>query len=277
MHEVERFCRRVKCWRLPSDDVDVHFQATGQRSEGELSQLEDTVHRRLPSTRERPFVEEKPIPLRLPEQSPYTTHRTVTPVLPEPEKTSCSAPGSEWDSLSRRGQSCELFAPMPTQFLVPPDYEAVFSGHQTLRVSDALRASNDPVLVRILPGASIQKGRHTPEVLSETEEPLEDLPKPLQKEAASPGLSDSDLEFFDCRQGFSDSDPEDVGLQRLARCPISEPPSPVPGSALLLRYHSEADAPAYEELPSRDQAGYCDDDDDGEDDDDVLGRVSGGA
>lgn len=188
---------------------------------------------------------------------------------------------------------------MSMQFLVPPDYEAVFSGHQTLRVSDTLQASTDPVLVHILPGASIQEERTTPEdlpadvsrVLLGTEEQAEDPPKHLQKD--SPGLSDSDLEYFDCRQVFSDSDLEDVKPQHYAYCRISEPPSPMPGSApdhgdlkrrrqcrTHLRVHeslgefaydSEADAPMYEELPSRDQAGYCDDDDD----DDFLGRVSG--
>lgn len=235
------------------------------------------------------FVEDQAIPLQLPEQSSYTTHRTVTPVLPEPKKTSSSASGSEWDSVSRKGQSCELFSPMPTQFLVPPDYEAVFSGHQTLRVSDTLQASNDPVSVQILPGASIEEERSSPEdfspkfsrVLSGTDEPFEDIAKHLQKEADSPGLSDSDLEFFDCRQGFSDLDPED------ACCRISEPPSPMPGSApdngILKSRHSEslgefvydceANVPVCEELPSRDQAGYWDDDDD----DDFLGRVSGKA
>lgn len=192
---------------------------------------------------------------------------------------------------------------MSTQVLVPPDDEAVFSGHQTLRVSASLRASRDPLLVQLLPGASIQEERDVPEelgpefsrVLSEGAGAFEDLPKHLQQEADSAGLSDSDLEFFDCRQGFSDSDPEDAKRPQHAYCRVSEPPSPTPGSGLKrgrqrgahlrglasqqgqglgeVMYDSEAEAPVYEELPSRDQAGYCDDADANH----YLGRVSGGA
>lgn len=199
---------------------------------------------------------------------------------------------------------------MSMRFLVPPDYEAVFSGLQTLRAFDSLRASNDLPLVQLLPGASIQEERDAPEelspefsrVLSGTKEPLEDQPKPLLEEADSAQLSDSDLEFFDCRQGLSDSDPEDAQLQPHAYCRVSEPPSPMPASApddggpkrgrqcgTHLRVHAyehgeslgefpsdwEAEAPAYQELPSRDPAGYCDED--GDDEEDFLGRVRGGA
>lgn len=211
---------------------------------------------------------------------------------------------------------------MSTQFLVPPDYEAIFSGHQTLRVSDTQQPVDDPVLAQILTEAPIQEEPNASEdlspefnqVLSKSEDlspesESEDIAKDLRKDADSPGHSDSDLEFFDCRQVFSDSDPDDVKLQHDAYYRISEPPSPMPGSTpdegVLKRSHqygthlrvddykrfssgseslgdfaydsegsrefqTQADHPKYQELPSRDQAGYCDDDDD-----DFLGRVRG--
>lgn len=322
---MEWFASVVECWWIHLDSVDVYLQGPGQTPEGKLFPLDDTVQWKLSSTTQdssqlKPFVEDKLVPLQLPNQSSYTTHRTVTPVLPETEMTS----GSEWASSSNKGQSCELFSPMSTQFLVPPDYEAIFSGHQTLRVSDTHRPVDDPVLAQILTEAPIQDESPTSEdlspefsrVLSKSEElapdsESEDVAKDLGKKADSPGHSDSDLEFFDCRQVFSDSDPEDVKLQHDAYYRISEPPSPMPGSPPddgvqkrshqygtrlrvddykrfssgseslgefaydsegLREFQTQGDAPEYEELPSRDHAGYCDDDDD---DDDFLGRVRG--
>lgn len=301
------------------------MQAPGQTPEGKLSQLGDTVQWKLSSatqesTQIKPLVEDKLVPLQIPNQTFYTTHRTVTPILPETEITSGSPSGSEWES--KKGQACELFSPMSTQFLVPPDYEAIFSGHQTLRVSDTHRPVDDPVLTKLLTEAPIQDESTISEdlspefsgVLSKSEElasesESEDIAKDLRKNMNSPGHSDSDLEFFDCRQVFSDSDPEDLKLQHDAYYRISEPPSPMPGSTpddgVLKRSHqygthlrvddykrfssgseslgefaydsegsrefqTQGDPPEYEELPSRDQAGYCDDDDD---DDDFLGRV----
>lgn len=312
----------LECWRTLSDSTNVHLQAPGDTPEGNVSQLGSTVQWKMWSTTQdsiqrSPFVEDKAVPLQLPNQSSYTTHRTVTPVLPEPGKTSCPSSGSEWEFVSKKGQSCELFSPMSTQFLVPPDYEAVFSGHQTLRVSDTLRPCGDQMMT----DTSAQEESHTPKVLypefsrvlSEWEELLPDPgsegpPKGLREKADSPGHSDSDLEFFDCRQVFSDSDPEDVPLQHDVYYRISEPPSPMPGNAAddgamknrhqygtRLRvedhkrfspgseslgeftnesegwrdFEAQADPPVYEELPSRGQLGFCDDDDD------FLGRVSG--
>ncbi|CAJ1086557.1 uncharacterized protein LOC121176786 [Xyrichtys novacula] len=58
-------------------------------------------------------------------------------------------------------------------------------------------------------------------------------PKEPRKGSASPQLSESDLEFYDCRQTFSDfSDAEDVKLDHEVIYRISEPPSPMPGSSL---------------------------------------------
>lgn len=322
---MEWFASVVERWWIHLDYVDVYLQGPGQTPEGTLFQLDDTVQRELsPETQDssqiKPFVEDKLVPLQLTNQSSYTTHRTVTPVLPETEMTSGS---QEWASSSNKGQSCELFSPMSTQFLVPPDYEAIFSGHQTLRVSDTHRPVDDPVLAPILTEAPIQdesptSGDLSPEfsrALSKSEElapesQSEHVAKDLGRKADSPGHSDSDLEFFDCKQVFSDSDPEDVKLQHDAYYRISEPPSPMPRSTPddgvqrrshqygthlrvddykrfssgseslgefaydsegLPEFQTQGDPPKYEELPSRDQAGYCDDDDD----DDFLGRVRG--
>ncbi|XP_041635160.1 ankyrin-2b isoform X1 [Cheilinus undulatus] len=189
--------------------------------------------------------------LQLPDKSSYTTHRTVTPILPSFEKTSSQA------------ESCELFSPMSTQFLIPPDYEAVFSGHQTLRVSECSQASlndlsplspvfSDSVSAQVTSEAKEES--ENPEefefspgfkkVLSEFEKTVSefesddpDVPKrKLSKGSESPQLSESDVEFFDCRQAFSDfSDPEDVKLDHEIVYHISEPPSPLPGSSLDLR------------------------------------------
>lgn len=234
-----------------------------------MSPLEDSVRWRPSSTGGSSpsslLAEDQALPRQLPEQSSYASHRTVPPVLADAEETSSAASGSEWDSGSRKGQSSQL--------LVPPVYEAVFAGHQTLRVSESLQASKDPASAGILPGASVQGERNSLEGLSATEEHL-------QEEADSPGLSDSDLEFFDCRQGFSDVDLED------ACCRISEPPSPMPGSPPhdgvrkwrkslgQLAHDYEAAAPVCEELRSRHQAGYCHGDGGGGGGGDVLGRVS---
>lgn len=189
------------------------------------------------------------VSLQLPEQISYTTHRSVTPVLIIPEKT------SEWESLSEKEQSSELYSPMSSQFLVPPDYEAVFSGHQTLRVSESSKAPvNDaslasPVSAHVAADDSTAGESHKAEdlfspdfkrVLSEFEKTFSELesedpkflPEDFRKGRASPQHSDSDSEFFDCRQVFSDfSEPEDLTLGHDIKYRISEPPSPMPGSS----------------------------------------------
>ncbi|KAM4612398.1 ankyrin-2b [Polymixia lowei] len=73
-------------------------------------------------------------------------------------------------------------------------------------------------------------------VLSEFEKTLSEFrsekPTELRKCSESPQCSDSDLEFFDCRQAFSDfSEPEDANLEPEITYHISEPPSPMPGSS----------------------------------------------
>lgn len=270
------------------------------------------------------------------DQNSYTTHRT--------EKTSClkldtSQGHSEWELSPEELQSSELFSPMSTQFLVPPDYEAVFSGHQTLRVSECSQASlndlspvspvfSDSISAQVMAEAANKGDSENAEnfefspdfnrVLSDFEktvsefesEDLKVIPKEVSKGSESPQLSDSDVEFFDCSQTLSDfSEPEEVKLEHEITYHISEPPSPMPGSSpdvgflkgspqytahpflqvddykrfssgsecfSELAYDSEGsregrtegDLPLCEELPSRDQAGYCDDDD-------FLGRVRG--
>lgn len=182
------------------------------------------------------------VPLQLPEQSSYTTHRSVTPVLIRPEKT-------EWESLSEKEQSSELYSPMSSQFLVPPDYEAVFSGHQTLRVSESSTAPvNDanlasPVSAHVASESHKAEDLFSPDfkrVLSEFEKTFSELesedpkflPEDFRKGRESPQHSDSDSEFFDCRQAFSDfSEPEDLPRGHDIKYHISEPPSPMPGSS----------------------------------------------
>lgn len=203
-----------------------------------------------------------PVALQLPDQSSYTTHRTVTPVLPTYEKTSCAKSDtshrvSEWELSPKESQTSELFSPMSSEFLVPPDYEDIFSGHQTLRVSECSQAT----LTDLSPVSSVfsdsaevaaqsttdresetvQDFEFSPDfkrVLSEFEKTASEFEPdsskvPLKergKGSQSPQHSDSDVEFFDCRQAFSDfSEPEDVKLERDVAYHICEPPSPIPG------------------------------------------------
>lgn len=150
---------------------------------------------------------------------------------------------------------------MSTQFLVPPDYEAVFSGHQTLRVSECSPTSlndlspvspvfSDSISAQAVTEATTKGESENAEdfefspdfnrVLSEFEKTVsqfesEDpkgVPKELGKGWESPQHSDSDLEFFDCRQAFSDfSESEEVKVGHEITYDISEPPSPMPGSS----------------------------------------------
>ncbi|XP_023279632.1 uncharacterized protein LOC111667981 [Seriola lalandi dorsalis] len=203
----------------------------------------------------------KPVPLQLPDPNSYTTHRAVTPVLPSFENTLCEKShrfyGFSDSKLSpEEAQSSELFSPMSSQFLVPPDYEAVFSGHQTLRVSECSQASLkdlspvSPVFsdsAQVVTEATTKRESEAAEdfefspdfnrVLSEFEKTIlefeSDEPKmPPKVGSESPQHSDSDLEFFDCRQAFSDfSEPEEVKLEPEISYHIFEPPSPAPGSS----------------------------------------------
>lgn len=243
---------------------------------------------------------------------------------------------SEWELSPKGAQSSELYSPMSDQIWVPPDYEAVFSGDQTLTVSQFSQASSDdlsPLSPVFSDFSSAQPA--TQDNINEVSKSIEDFQfspdfkrvlsdferTALEFELQDPNIqlmdsrkvsksaehSDSDQEFFDCRQDFSE--PDDVEEpEHEAAYHISEPPSPKPrtsdmdtlkvshefstqpflqvgdprrfsfGSESLgdLDYDSEAsqecatkaDIHTCEELPSRDQAGYYDDDD-------SLGRVRG--
>lgn len=261
-----------------SDHVNIHLQAPPQTPEEELFHTDGKVQLKLLSATTATqdtskigvlFTDDKPlisVPLQLPDQNLYITHRTVTPVLPAYEKTSFLKSDtlhgySEWELCSKKEQSSELFSPMSTQFLVPPDYEAVFSGHQTLRVSESSQTSlndacpaspvfSNSVSAQVVTEASTKGECDNTEdlefspdfsrVLSECEKKISEfgskdpkvLPKDLSKGAESPQHSDSDLEFFDCRQAFSDfSEPEEIKLEHDITYHISEPPSPMPGSS----------------------------------------------
>lgn len=328
------------------DHVDIHLQAPPQTPEETQFQTDDEVQSKLLSvttvtqdaskigvviTDDKPM---KSVPLQLPDKNSYTTHRTVTPVLSASEKTLClksdrSRGHSDWELSPKTAQSSELFSPMSTQFLVPPDYEAVFSGHQTLRVSEYSQAPlndsrpvppvfSDSISAQVVTEATAKaesENDFSPDfnrVLSEFEKTVSEfesedpsvLPKELSKGSESSQHSDSDVEFFDCSQAFSDfSEPEEMKLDHEMTYHISEPLSPLPGSSpdagslkVSPRYTSqpflrvedykrfssgsetlsefayelggsrEDNLPVCEELPSRDQAGYYDDDD-------FLGRV----
>lgn len=217
-----------------------------------LSAARDTSKRDVVFDDGKPVVS---VPLQLPELSSYTTHRTVTPVVSSLEQTLYGY--SESELSSEEAQSSELFSPMSSQFLVPPDYEAVFSGHQTLRVSECSQASlkdlspvspvfSDSAEVVTKDGAegaseASEDFKFSPgfeKVCAEFEKTVLELeseePKEAPKEVScqSPLQSDSDLEFFDCRQGLSDlSDPEEGKLEPKISYHILEPPSPAPGSS----------------------------------------------
>lgn len=279
------------------------------------------------------FTDDKPVksvPLQLPNQNSYTTHRSVTPILP-PSESDMLHGYSEWKLYSTKDHSSELFSPMSTQFFVPLDYKAIFTGHQTLRVSESSQASLNEVSpvspvfggsfsAQVLAEASTKgESDHAEEFspdfsrvlselkkgISEFESDSKDIPKDLSKGQEFLQHSDSDLEFFDCRQVLSDSEPEDVKLENDINYHISESPCPVPGSSPNVlkgrpqytahpylqvedykhfssgseslgdfaydsesswEFQTNSDLPVCEELPSRDHEGYCDDDD-------FLGRV----
>ncbi|XP_055084961.1 uncharacterized protein LOC117386160 isoform X1 [Periophthalmus magnuspinnatus] len=224
------------------------------------------------------------IPLQLPEQATYSTHRAVTPVLP-PTETSISS---------------ELFSPMSSHFLVPPDYEAIFSGQQSLKVSES-SSSGQTVLSQST--SSMVKSPEELEFSPDFNKVLAEFDKTAYEFESSKTIprmdSDSDSEFFDCKQALSDlSEPEDTKAEPPVAYHVSEPPSPMPGSSLDTSFHhkghefathhflrpedfkhfssgseslgeyaydsggSQTALPGCEELPPRGQAGYYDDDDD---------------
>ncbi|XP_029310379.1 ankyrin-2b isoform X2 [Cottoperca gobio] len=150
---------------------------------------------------------------------------------------------------------CELspYKEQSTQFLVPPDFEAVFSGHQTLRVSEWSQTSlndlnpvfRDSMSAQVVTEATTKGESENAEdyefspdfnrVLSDFEKTVSEfeakdpkvLPKEFRKGSESPQHSDSDVEFFDCIQAISPT----MSLEHEIPYHISEPPSPRPGSS----------------------------------------------
>ncbi|XP_070294009.1 ankyrin-2 isoform X2 [Salvelinus sp. IW2-2015] len=267
-------------------------------------------------------------PLQISEQYPFTTHRAVTPKLKVLD--SATQEFSDWSEFTREEfeetHLGELFSPMSSQFLVPPDYEAVFSGRHPLRVSECSQLSptdmspvspvfSDPlsdkgqVTTTTLMGPEFASKSATPgsaeafefspdfkRVIGEFEKTLSSFGPVVQSDSAQ---ENSDLEFFDCKDDFSDfSEAEDLEPEDPeVLYHIEEPPSPTPfgstletgflkgsrvcsaqflrvddqnrfslGSESLGDYgiydgpESESETvPTCEELPSRSQAGYDDD------------------
>ncbi|KAL0970442.1 hypothetical protein UPYG_G00242010 [Umbra pygmaea] len=266
-------------------------------------------------------------PLQIIDQANLNTHRAVTPKLKWFD--SAYQQLSDWTELTQEefeeDQSDELFSPMSSQLLVPPDYEAVLSEGQPRRVSECSQASptdmspvspvfseslsdNGEVSMTTLTSKSAAPGPAEPfefspdfkQVLCEFEKTLSSFEPVVQSNSTQ---EDSDLEFFDCKNDFSDfSETDDLEPvePELVYC-IDEPPSPMPsvstpetgfrkrsrvygtqflqvddqkrfssGSESLGDYgiddRSESETiPMCEELPSRSQAGY-------DDDEDSLGR-----
>lgn len=261
-----------------------------------------------PTPEERQFQRD----IELYDTNSYKTNRAVTPILPAFGKTSCLKVGlsqvhPEFMFGLNKEQPSELFSPMSTKFLVPSEYEAVFTGHQTLRVSEFSQPSlkdlspvspvfSDSILALNVTDATTKGEFDNAEALSQFEKTISEfksenpnvISKKLSKRLESPQQSDSDVEFFECRQAFSDSsETEEVKLEHEITHHISKTPSPMPGCSPGYRRFSfsseslsefafnsedsqgiqkEGNLPLCEELPSRDQAGYYDDDD-------FVGRV----
>ncbi|KAK6323083.1 hypothetical protein J4Q44_G00054220 [Coregonus suidteri] len=208
------------------------------------------------ATRYKPLIS---TPLQISEQDPFTTHRAVTPKLKEPD--SASQEFCDWSEFTQeefeQTQSGELCSPMSSQFLVPPDYEAVFSGRQSLGVSECSQVSPtdmspvSPVFIDSLsdksevttttlkvlesasksatPGAT-EAFEFSPDfkrVLGEFEKSLSAFGPDIQSDSSQ---EYSDLEFFDCKDDLSDfSEPEDLEPEEPeVLYHIEEPPSPTP-------------------------------------------------
>ena len=202
-------------------------------------------------------------PLHFPDQD--ATHRAVTTNLHQSPLETCSkadtgfffnfSPSSPpFDMFSNWSQSASdetqsnEFSPTSSQFLAPPDYEALFSGQQSLGVSECSQVSLtdlspvSPVFsdsssdkdrigttnqgaqgplepVKVVPGEAedFQFSPDFNKVLSEFEKSLSafepEHSKPTTIEASldqeTTEEEDEDLEFFDCKQSFSPSDTSD--------------------------------------------------------------------
>ena len=247
-----------------SSDFDIHFQAWPHRSEKTPLDVEDKESCKwlsIPSKAEEPnnfdvpFTEQmksftaKPemiSSLQLPDWNSPTTHRAVTPVLPE--KTLLK---SDISHLFSDRESSPTEAQFSEQFSLPPDYETVFSGCQTCSpVSLNDLSSDSPVFSfsdHSATESTIQEESDTfkdfefspgfNKVFSEFETTLsafESVKKHVLPREPFKGAEslDSDAEFFDCKQALSDfSEVEDVNSACGIACHISEPLSPMPGSS----------------------------------------------
>lgn len=229
-----------------------------------------------------------PLPILLPDQASYKTHRTVTPVLLVCDEASRSQPRVSgefppWEHVQPR----EALPPSSDQSLEPDGEAAVFSG----TVSPVVCSSRAVGSLRRRSEAAEAFPLGSRRVLSGLERTASNVIE--RKPRESPHPSDSDAEFFDCRQDFSEPE-EELSYH------ISEPPSPRPmgspdpgvldeisrpllrrlssGSQSLGEFAYDSDVsgagaaegglPMCEELPSRGQAGYYDEDD-------FLGMVRG--
>lgn len=263
------------------------------------------------------------------DQALNNTHRTVTAVLSTNEGAlrypECGVPLKE-------AQPIEFFSPESTQSLLPPD--EIYTDNPNLGVSQWTQTSlNDLSSVSLqfcdyslaqVPSQDTTLMSHSEtfedvefspgfkKVLSDFETRLPQFKskepnislKEKCKRSQSPPQSDSDLEFYECRQEFSE--PDDKKLEHDIAYHVFEPLSQLPkrnpdsdfvksglqsfsqsdgckcsfgsehieddlwGSEGSLGSPTEGDLPLFEEFFSRDQAGFYDGADD-----DFLKRVRG--
>ncbi|XP_023804811.1 ankyrin-2 isoform X2 [Oryzias latipes] len=245
----------------------------------------------------------------------YCTHRTVTPVLP----TNVGALRyPEWGLSLEEAQATKVFSPESAQSLLTLD--EIFTEHQNLEVCDWIPTLVDEVSsvspqfrdsnlaqvdtrtmshwetfedLEFSPGFKMEFETTLPQF--EPNQPRISL-KEQRKRSQSPQQSDSDLEFYECRQDFSE--PDEMKLEPAIAYHVFEPASPTPkknpdpssvkssfqaisqfegyksfsgskpiderlyGSEGSWESPTEGGLPLCEELPSRDQAGFYDDADD---------------
>ncbi|KAM9717858.1 ankyrin-2b isoform 12-T12 [Menidia menidia] len=224
------------------------------------------------------------LPIQIPDQSSYTTHRTVSPVLPDHDPIFSENSPASLDNLSH----------ISPAFSYAKTAESEMQGTIKRESETVGDIEFSPDFKRVI------SDFETAPTESESQEPKSPLKEPRNLSPESSQPSDSDLEFFDCRQDLSE--PDDVRSEHEIAYNICEPPSPIPSripDTDLMKgspqhrtrpflwvehrkhvssgsespgefiYDSESSKecptevppPLCEELPSRDQAEYYDDDD----------------
>ncbi|XP_028973200.2 ankyrin-2b isoform X4 [Esox lucius] len=297
----------------------LHEQKTAQPLSQETSVSGVASAKLKSATDYKPLID---TPLQISGQGHFTTHRAVTPKLKEFDTANHKL--SDWSTVTQEefeeNLSDELFTPFSSQFLAPPNYE-FFPERPSLEVSECSQVSPTDMspVSPVFSDSLSDKGQVTKSPVANAESvPESAAPVSTESFEFSPDFKrvlsefekslsafgpdgrsgsaqeDSDLEFFDCRNDFSDmSESEPAEPEDLYR--IEEPPSPTPigstpetgfldrnrlygaqflavddqkrfssGSESLWEYgiddRPESETfPTCEELPARSRAGYDDD------------------